>query len=161
MTSSLFTSIVGASGVFPVLLDTCALFGPLLRDVLLEAAWNGMYRPHWSNGILAELERNLRRKGWDDGRINHLGVALRKAFPEAMVDVPLGFEQCLTCDHQRQACPCSCDCRGMPCHRHPEHEGFPQVVYRAVWNQSGKSWHIPAGSLSSRSTSDGRLFKAN
>jgi hypothetical protein len=44
------------------------------------------------------LERNLRRKGWDNGRTNRLGVALRKAYPEAMVDVPLGFEQCLTCD---------------------------------------------------------------
>jgi hypothetical protein len=57
-----------------------------------------MYRPHWSNGILAELERNLRRKGWDDSRINHLGVELRKAFPEAMVEVPLGFEQGLPSD---------------------------------------------------------------
>ena len=98
MTPSLFTSVVGAPGVFPVLLDTCALFGPLLRDVLLEAAWDEMYRPHWSNGILAELERNLRRRGWDDRRINHLGEALRNAFPEAMVDVPLGIEQVLTCD---------------------------------------------------------------
>ena len=98
MTPSLFTSVVGASGVFPDLLDTCALFGPNLRDVLLEAAWDGMYRPHWSNGILAELERNLRKKGWDDRRINHLGVELRNAFPEAMVVVPLRFEQCLTCD---------------------------------------------------------------
>ena len=98
MTPSLFTSVVGASGVFPVLLDTCTLFGPILRDVLLEAAWDGMYRPHWSHGILAELERNLRRKGWDDRRINHLGEELRNSFPEAMVDVPSGFEQCLTCD---------------------------------------------------------------
>jgi predicted nucleic acid-binding protein len=97
VTPSLFTSVVGASGVFPVLLDTCALFGPLLRDVLLEAAWDGMYRSHWSNGILAELERNLRRKGWDDARINRLGEALRASFPEASIDVPLGFEQCLTC----------------------------------------------------------------
>jgi hypothetical protein len=39
VTPSLFTSVVGASGVFPVLLDTCALFGPLLRDVLLEAGF--------------------------------------------------------------------------------------------------------------------------
>ena len=98
MTPSLFTSVVGASGVFPVLLDTCALFGPNLRDVLLEAAWDGMYRPHWSNGILAELERTLRKKGWDDGRINHLGEKLHNSFREAMVKVPLGFEQCLTCD---------------------------------------------------------------
>jgi hypothetical protein len=57
-----------------------------------------MYRPHWSNGILAELERNLRRKGWDDRRINHLGEELRNSFPQAMVDVPSGFEHCLTCD---------------------------------------------------------------
>lgn len=98
MTPSLFTSVVGASGVFLVLLDTCALFGPNLRDVLLEAAWDGMYRPHCSNGILVELERNLRKKGLDDRRINHLGVELRNAFPEAMVVVPLRFEQCLTCD---------------------------------------------------------------
>jgi predicted nucleic acid-binding protein len=57
-----------------------------------------MYRPHWSSGILAELERNLRRKGWDISRINHLGEELRNSFTEAMVDVPLGFEQGLTCD---------------------------------------------------------------
>jgi hypothetical protein len=45
VTLSLFTSVVGASGVFPVLLDTCALFKPNLRDVLLGAAWDGIYRP--------------------------------------------------------------------------------------------------------------------
>ena len=77
----------------------CWGFGPLLRNVLLEAAWEGMYRPHWSNEILAELERNLRRrKSWNDRRISHLGSELRNAFPEALVDVPSGFEQCLTCD---------------------------------------------------------------
>ena len=102
MTPSLFTSVIGASGVFPVLLDTCALFGPILRDVLLEAAWDGMYRPHWSNGILAELERNLRLKGWDEKRITRLGEELRNSFPEAMVDVPFGFERCLTCDPKDQ-----------------------------------------------------------
>jgi len=57
-----------------------------------------MYRPHWSSGILAELARNLRRKGWDVSRVNHLGEELRNSFPEAMVDVPFGFEQGLTCD---------------------------------------------------------------
>jgi len=33
------------SNAFPLLLDTRALFGPLLRDVLLEAAWDGMHCP--------------------------------------------------------------------------------------------------------------------
>ena len=53
---------------FPGLIDTFARFGPLLQDVLLEAAWQGMYRPHWSDGILAELERNLRKKDWNEAR---------------------------------------------------------------------------------------------
>ncbi len=58
----MFTSVVGASGVFPVLLDTCALFGPLLRDVLLEAAWNGMYRSHdfWATTSNKQLNTLLR-----------------------------------------------------------------------------------------------------
>ncbi|WP_399233534.1 PIN domain-containing protein [Synechococcus sp. CS-1333] len=82
------------------MLDTCALFGPVLRDVLLEAAWDGMYRPHWSNEILAELGRNLRKLGKDDAYINHLGAELRKAFPEAIISLPSGLELGLTCDYK-------------------------------------------------------------
>jgi predicted nucleic acid-binding protein len=98
VTPSLFINVVGASGVFPVVLDTCTLFGPILRDVLLEAAWDGMYRPHWSNEILAELERNLRKKGKDDAYINQLGENLRNAFPEAIISFPSGLVLGLTCD---------------------------------------------------------------
>jgi hypothetical protein len=60
VTPSLFTSVVGASGVFPVLLDTCALFGPLLRDVLLEAAWDGMDRPQMVDCLRQMEARNTR-----------------------------------------------------------------------------------------------------
>ncbi len=59
-----------------------------------------MYRPHWSNEILAELERNLRRKGKDDAYINHLGKELRNAFPEAIISLPSGLELGLTCDYK-------------------------------------------------------------
>lgn len=93
-------NVVGASGVFPVLLDTCALFGPVLRDVLLEATYDGIYRPHWSNEILAELERNLRQKGKDETYINRLGEKLRNAFPEAIISFPSQLEQGLTCDYK-------------------------------------------------------------
>ena len=100
MTPALFTNVVGASGVFPLLLDTCALFGPVLRDVLLEAAFDGMYRPHWSHEILAELERNLRAKGKSDAYINRLGQELRNAFPDAIISFPSGLELGLTCDRK-------------------------------------------------------------
>ena len=46
--------------MFSVLLDTSVLVPSRGRDVLLEIAGAGAYRPLWSKEILAELDRTLR-----------------------------------------------------------------------------------------------------
>ena len=75
------------------LLDTCVLVPSRARDVLLEVAGAGAYRPLWSTEILAELDRTLRvllaKRGASaeeiDAYLTRLFRQMRITFPDALV----------------------------------------------------------------------------
>jgi predicted nucleic acid-binding protein len=75
------------------LLDTCVLVPSRARDVLLETASAGAYRPLWSSEILAELDRTLRlllaKRGAQpeetDAYLTRLFRQMRITFPDALV----------------------------------------------------------------------------
>jgi predicted nucleic acid-binding protein len=79
--------------VFSALLDTCVLVPSRARDVLLEIASAGAYRPLWSTAILAELDRTLRlliaKRGASteetDAYLTRLFRQMETAFPDALV----------------------------------------------------------------------------
>lgn len=71
--------------MFPVFLDTCVLLKPYLCDTLLSVAEAGVYRPLWSPTVMAELDRNLARRGLDEKRITHRLEQMNQAFPDALV----------------------------------------------------------------------------
>ncbi|CCF84223.1 PIN domain-containing protein [Nitrolancea hollandica] len=77
---------------FGVILDACVLIPAALRDTLLRTAAAALYRLHWSEDILAEVERNLvEHKMTSATGAKYVVGAMREAFPEADVD---GY-QCL------------------------------------------------------------------
>lgn len=73
---------------FPTFLDTCALYGAAISDLLLELAEEGCYRPLWSTHVLDELERNLGLRVGSN-KAHHRIEAMRTAFADALVQ---GYE---------------------------------------------------------------------
>lgn len=72
---------------FGVVLDACVLIPAAVRDTLLRAAAAGMYRLHWSEDILAEVQRNLVADGLTSAQgAADVVSAMRRAFPEATVE---------------------------------------------------------------------------
>lgn len=70
--------------VFPVVLDACVIFPATLRDTLLRAAEEGLYRLILSDKIMDEAFRNLvLRKRCTDSQVEHLKESMKAAFPEA------------------------------------------------------------------------------
>lgn len=71
-----------------VVVDACVLYSAALRDILLRFAEIGLVSPHWSERILDETVRALRRSRPDlhSGQIQHLVDCMTRAFPESMTD---------------------------------------------------------------------------
>jgi len=85
--------------VFPVLLDSCVLYPYELRDLLLEAAHEHLYRVHWSAQILEDTVRNLLADArTTPERASRFCTAMERAFPEALVEPPTGLADQLGCD---------------------------------------------------------------
>ena len=90
--------------MFSALLDTCVLVPSRARDVLLEIASAGAYRPLWSTEILAELDRTLRLlrgkhgapQEETDAYLTRLFRQMETAFPDALVT---GWEPLVTTVH--------------------------------------------------------------
>ncbi|WP_017716069.1 PIN domain-containing protein [Kamptonema formosum] len=82
-----------------VVLDACVLFPMYLRDVLLCTAEAGLYIPYWSQKILDEAMGNLVSAGKISAeKAMSLEEIMKAAFPEAMVEVPVGLEQLMRND---------------------------------------------------------------
>jgi predicted nucleic acid-binding protein len=71
--------------VFPAFLDTCVLYPAYLCDTLLRLADAELYRPLWSAEVLAELRRNLIKRGIATDRVDRRLGQMRQWFPDAMV----------------------------------------------------------------------------
>jgi len=85
--------------VFPVLLDSCVLYPYELRDLLLEAAHEQLYRVHWSPQILEDTVRNLLADARTTReKARRLCAAMKRVFPEALVEPPSGLADQLGCD---------------------------------------------------------------
>jgi predicted nucleic acid-binding protein len=68
-----------------------------LRDLLLRTARAGLYIPYWSQEILNGATRNLVSEGLMTAeRALSLEATIKEAFPEAMVEVPVGLAEVMT-----------------------------------------------------------------
>lgn len=73
--------------MYPVALDACVLFPNVLRDSLLTLAERELFRPMWSNAILAELRRNvLAKRTVDPASIDRTLGIMTSSFDGAMID---------------------------------------------------------------------------
>lgn len=71
--------------MFPVFLDTCVLLKPYLCDTLLSIAECGIYQPLWSEDVLDELDRNMRKRGVAEDQVGHRIAQMTMHFPSAEV----------------------------------------------------------------------------
>lgn len=80
-------------GNFSALLDACVIFPYSLSNVLLEAAYRGLYQVYFSNKILDEAIRNRVKRGkMDQAAADRFRAALIRGFSHAIVEAPANLE---------------------------------------------------------------------
>jgi hypothetical protein len=71
----------------PAVLDADVLHPPGIRDVLLSAAEQGLYRPVWTPRILGEMSDSIREaarsRQLPEPDTGHIEAEMRAAFPDA------------------------------------------------------------------------------
>lgn len=78
-------------------LDACVLFPTVLREMLLEAAATGAFRPIWSARILEEWARATRRLPLGAEAVARAEIAaMRATWPDAEVTVPPALIEAMT-----------------------------------------------------------------
>lgn len=84
---------------YSAVLDACVLVPAALCDMLLRLAEEpAMYRPLWSEQIMAEMAKALKTKLHRTAtEINHRRQQMNAAFPEAMVTVPAELLRAVEC----------------------------------------------------------------
>lgn len=76
-----------------VLIDACALYPTVMREVVLGVAAKGLFDPRWSPRILEEWARAARKIGPQGETIARGEIAAITArFPRAQVQIPQGVE---------------------------------------------------------------------
>jgi predicted nucleic acid-binding protein len=85
---------------FTVVLDACVLIPASVRSTLLRAAVAGLYRPQWSEDILAEVQRNLATLTSRQRAEQTVGW-LRATIEEAMVEGHTSFIPAMPIEHDR------------------------------------------------------------
>ncbi len=84
---------------FNAILDASVLVPAALRDTLLRAAESYLYRPLWSDQILAETEQALRNVvGVHPIGAKRIVDTIREVFPEALVSGYQNIEHAMTVD---------------------------------------------------------------
>jgi hypothetical protein len=78
---------------FSALLDACVIFPFSLSNILLEAAYKGLYRVHFSDKILDEAIRNRVKRGkMNQVAGDNFRAALVRGFSYALVEAPTDLE---------------------------------------------------------------------
>ena len=73
---------------FTVVLDACVLYPAPTRDLLLNLAQQGLFKPRWSDEIQNEWIEGLLKKRPDLSRLNLIRTkeAMNSAFPDANIE---------------------------------------------------------------------------